>query len=408
LETDVDCGGPQCSAIGVVCALGQLCAADGDCDRSGQCEAGISTSCSNDVVDGVETGVDCGGGKCGSVGRGCPAFQPGLGRPASRCNVGDDCLTGEGICVSYTNEVQDGQESAADCGGPACSACKHGAVCKADGDCASNYCFAAASDGGDSAGCLDGLSADRTPHSIGLHGEAVWSWTWLTAEAAATGFATHTFPLGENLQLEAVEAKLINTATAGTAVSTTLAATGLYATERAPVASICVSCHNELQDGAETGVDCGGPGCEKRSGGRAGICGWKANVDTAVFTITACAITITACATSRRSSRPAAIWRATTPGEVEMTAEDGEFKEDEFVVQVLAFTMSTVGLVPPLPPPTSRRLLRPLPLLQVLPPRPGRERLRHLPGAQPGDQLQQRRAERDGDRRRLRRAHEPA
>ena len=64
LETDVDCGGPQCSAIGVVCALGQMCAADGDCDRSGQCEAGISTSCSNDVVDGVETGVDCGGATC--------------------------------------------------------------------------------------------------------------------------------------------------------------------------------------------------------------------------------------------------------------------------------------------------------------------------------------------------------
>ena len=101
----------------------------------------------------------------------------------------------------------------------------------------------------------------------------------MTAEAAATGFATHTFPLGENLQLEAVEAKLINTATAGTAVSTTLAATGLYATERAPVASICVSCHNELQDGAETGVDCGGPGCgvgsDCQSGAdcATGICG---------------------------------------------------------------------------------------------------------------------------------------
>ena len=27
------------------------------------------------------------------------------------------------------------------------------------------------------------------------------------------------------------------------------------------------------------------------------------------------------------------------PSEVEMTAEDGKFKEDEFVVQVLAFTI---------------------------------------------------------------------
>ena len=31
--------------------------------------------------------------------------------------------------------------------------------------------------------------------------------------------------------------------------------------------------------------------------------------------------------------------RDTGAGEVEMTAEDGEFKEDEFVVQVLAFTI---------------------------------------------------------------------
>ncbi len=77
-ETGVDCGGPTCSS----CVPGQGCLVAGDCD-SGVCTGNIcqAPTCVDGVQNGSETDVDC-GGACGAT-----------------CALGDSC-GGGGDCVS--------------------------------------------------------------------------------------------------------------------------------------------------------------------------------------------------------------------------------------------------------------------------------------------------------------------
>ena len=78
-ETDVDCGGPDCSP----CTAGQQCVEARDC-RSTLCEGNQCQpqNCSDSVKNGTETDVDCGGPDCS----GCGA---GYG-----CTAGSDCTSG--------------------------------------------------------------------------------------------------------------------------------------------------------------------------------------------------------------------------------------------------------------------------------------------------------------------------
>ena len=57
-ETDVDCGGPECDP----CGLSKNCILNSDC-ISGYCDNGVcrSPSCSDGMMNGDETGIDCGG-----------------------------------------------------------------------------------------------------------------------------------------------------------------------------------------------------------------------------------------------------------------------------------------------------------------------------------------------------------
>lgn len=128
-ETDVDCGGPSCSA----CGDGSSCSVDGDCS-SGVCNGGVcqAAGCSDGVLNGDESDVDCGGS--------CPACSPG-----QSCNVGGDCDTGicsSGVCVlpPCANGVMDGNETDVDCGGDACPACGLGQGCSHAADCTTLSC----------------------------------------------------------------------------------------------------------------------------------------------------------------------------------------------------------------------------------------------------------------------------
>lgn len=72
LETDIDCGGPECSG----CLTGEACFLNSDCASSvcglgGTCNA---PTCSDGVQNGDEDGVDCGGMSCVA----CPAAVPAL------------------------------------------------------------------------------------------------------------------------------------------------------------------------------------------------------------------------------------------------------------------------------------------------------------------------------------------
>ena len=209
-ESDTDCGGSQCTGIGKTCASGLQCSAASDC-ASGICSsdllevfgascadpaanpnstigyfpscyietecaekcladseckafvldttldtyqmcnttattsiAGFTTmipsrtcvSCSDSVKNGDETAIDCGGDTCG------------------RCNDGKDCrfpadcksdqceITAVGqTCTSCVNTIKDGVETGPDCGGSQCQKrCSNDVSCLVDGDCMTDKC----------------------------------------------------------------------------------------------------------------------------------------------------------------------------------------------------------------------------------------------------------------------------
>lgn len=78
LETDVDCGGPECQK----CAAVKACSIAEDC-QSNACDAGAcrAPSCTDGVRDGYEGDIDCGGS--------CPACATGM-----LCAADSDCTSG--------------------------------------------------------------------------------------------------------------------------------------------------------------------------------------------------------------------------------------------------------------------------------------------------------------------------
>ena len=128
-ETDVDCGGPLCAA----CVPGQACALQIDC-APGYCKSGVcaAPSCTDGVLDGDETDVDC-GGKCTSK---CD--------DGKACVQANDCKHGiceAGACVSCVDGKKNGSETDVDCGGAACGACGFGLTCSDDAGCATGHCL---------------------------------------------------------------------------------------------------------------------------------------------------------------------------------------------------------------------------------------------------------------------------
>ena len=114
-ETDIDCGGSVCNP----CLDYKICSVNADC-TSKVCLQSMkicdAPTCTDTVLNGQETDVDCGGPSC-----------------AKRCSDGEacrfhsDCLSsvckGQ-LCVkpSCTDAVMNGNETGMDCGG-ACGEC---------------------------------------------------------------------------------------------------------------------------------------------------------------------------------------------------------------------------------------------------------------------------------------------
>ena len=135
-ETGVDCGG-GCEQR---CSVEAACQQDLDCDPGTFCASDTSRctpeSCTDTRTDGAETGVDCGGDACPPCNVGLP------------CNVGSDCVTGacnaQGTCAppSCNDSVRNGLETGVDCGGNCLRPCDTGAGCVVAQDCASQVCEA--------------------------------------------------------------------------------------------------------------------------------------------------------------------------------------------------------------------------------------------------------------------------
>jgi hypothetical protein len=149
-ETGVDCGGP-CARR---CALGSACKANTDCDQ-GVCGGDKAATLSCIVAAAIDAACtknwQCASGSC--YRNKCRARQ-GTG---GACILKTDCQSGvcaSGKCAapSYKDKVKNGTETAADCGGARSGpkpagyrACLAGVACVADDDCASGLgCLRAA------------------------------------------------------------------------------------------------------------------------------------------------------------------------------------------------------------------------------------------------------------------------
>jgi hypothetical protein len=140
-------------ATGVGCTSGndcasQVCSLNMTCPGGAACGACVAPSCSDTKKNGQETDTDCGGGTCS----GCGTGQVCVGNTdcASQvCSSTVSSSTGTGTCVapSCTDSVLNGQETDVDCGGAACTAgcgtnpstcfqCTAGQACKVNLDCA--------------------------------------------------------------------------------------------------------------------------------------------------------------------------------------------------------------------------------------------------------------------------------
>jgi len=161
-ETDVDCGGGSCGA----CPLGAVCVVESDC-ASGVCNGGrctnavVAASCTDGVLDGTETDIDCGGASC-------PACSDNR-----ICAIGADCTSG--VCTASTcrtaschDGVQNGGETDVDCGG-ACTPCPDhpmGAGGNVPASTIETYDVKIGAGSGIAAGTQDGYGIEAYPNSI--------------------------------------------------------------------------------------------------------------------------------------------------------------------------------------------------------------------------------------------------
>ena len=166
-ETAIDCGGSCTPCVdGLPCTVNDDCQS-GICDLPGSMTCEPANTCGNGTSEAGE-GCDDGGAIAGD---GCDASC--LVELGGACSMGTDCASGfcasDNICrvVGCNNTVQDGTETDVDCGGMDCAPCGAGQMCTLASDCASNNCPAGTCHV-DPPHCLDGvISGDETGFDCG-------------------------------------------------------------------------------------------------------------------------------------------------------------------------------------------------------------------------------------------------
>jgi hypothetical protein len=246
-ETDVDCGGPcvDDNDGSGKCNDGQLCEIDNDCE-SDFCDGGVCApaepdECTNNMQDGSETDVDCGGA--------CVEDAGDPNNPAGKCDDGELCdLDGDcvsnlcdmGVCGGGPDEcmnmMTDPGETDVDCGGDCVEdpndpdndvgKCQIGEVCLADSDCASEL-------------CTDGICSENPCGDMTQNNDET------DVDCGGACVADPNDPLNPDGKCDNGEGCLIDSDCVSNVCD--------------PDNNVCVDvCMNMTQDEAETDVDCGG------------------------------------------------------------------------------------------------------------------------------------------------------
>lgn len=123
-ESDIDCG----EGCGIACMIGERCRSPLDCQPGADCDNDECVSCTDNILNGNESDVDC-GGNC-----------PNRCADTLACRDEDDCESGVctgDVCVAPTcnDMVQNGTETDVDCGSTCTNDCAEDQGCEVKEDC---------------------------------------------------------------------------------------------------------------------------------------------------------------------------------------------------------------------------------------------------------------------------------
>ena len=239
------------------------------------CLGGSAPTCTDGVQNGSETGVDCGGSDCAP----CATCNDGV-QNGSETGVdcgGPDCAP----CATCNDGVQNGSETGVDCGGSDCAPC---ATCN---DGVQNGDETGVDCGGSCAPCDNNTCTDVTLTLIldNYGSETTWAIKNVSGSTIASGGpysnGTNGTVVSQTVCLpDACYDFMIND-TYGDGIccsygsgsylladadGNTLAEGGNFGSSQ--VTNFCIgdgtpqaTCNDGIQNGSETGIDCGGPDC---------------------------------------------------------------------------------------------------------------------------------------------------
>ena len=282
-QTDGDCRIRVCNGSGSVRNE------DDDTDVDDDNNPCTADSCSNgsEVHTQLPAGTPCGGGNtctasgtcctpttCAAAGRNCGSMSDGCGMTldCGSCPVGDSCSSG-GVC-RCSNGIRDGGEAGVDCGGTCPTKCANGTSCTSGGSCTSGNCVEGVccnspcnttcvsclqSRSGQSDGtCANittgsdpkGECSPQSPSTCGRTGQCAGGACQLHPSGTACAAASCTGSTQTNQD---------TCDGSGTCVDGgSMSCGGAYICS----GGSCQSCSDGVQNGNETGVDCGGgPPC---------------------------------------------------------------------------------------------------------------------------------------------------
>ncbi|MFN8339478.1 MAG: zinc-dependent metalloprotease [Saprospiraceae bacterium] len=286
------------------------------------CATSSAPTCTDGVQNGQETGIDCGGPTCPA----CPTCTDGI---QNGLETGIDCGGPTCTpCATCSDGIQNGQETGVDCGGPSCPACPtNGSVqvttlaghyfeTGMDGwtdggiDCArvntnapeGTFSIQLRDNSGSPSAMTsptynllqyDSITVEFKMKAVGFEsGEDFWvryfnGSVWATAKTYSlpSDFANNTIltkkvkinaPLSANAQIRFqsdasddtdmvhIDAVIIK---AYKTMGTPTCSDGIQNGQETgidcggPNCPVCISCTDGIQNGQETGIDCGGPNC---------------------------------------------------------------------------------------------------------------------------------------------------
>ncbi len=219
-ESDKDCG--DLTNLCPRCGVGAICADHANCE-SKHCLSGfcVTATCEDGILNGKETGKDCGGTCPKKCGDGSPCTQP------TDC-INAVCRNGSCQAPTCSDGVANGLETGKDCGGiclkePSPQTCPDGQACGTNDDCTYKNC---------AAGTCQPPTCANKQHDVGSESDIDCGGTCLACGDGRTCITDAD-----------CESKVCDSATKK---------------------CLAASCQDRAQNGNETDVNCGGVTCTAR------------------------------------------------------------------------------------------------------------------------------------------------